>query len=160
MCIKSVKPVLWLLVNLLHVLSDGVATSDHIDPNTWPHLIISHYSPPSVLLLCVYTLYNLFAHSSCTSLLILFIKSTVYCPAHVFYFIAHFTLYNIIFISLFFIFLSYLYLCIFSCVTYNCTVHGADLTYISLLVISCIIVYVTNKSWIFWTKLLVWKPPH
>ncbi len=31
----------------------------------------------------VYTLYNLFAHSSCTFLLVLlFIKSTVYCPAH------------------------------------------------------------------------------
>ncbi len=31
----------------------------------------------------VYTRYNLFAHSSCTSLLILlFIKSTVYCIAH------------------------------------------------------------------------------
>ncbi len=49
--------------------------------------------------------------------------------------------------------LPYLYLCIFSCVCipYNCTVHGADLTYISLLVIFCIIVYVTNtnfKSWI------------
>ncbi len=33
-------------------------------------------------------------------------------------------------------------LCIFSCVcvTYNCTVHGADLTYISLLIMFCIIV--------------------
>ncbi len=32
------------------------------------------------------------------------------------------------------------------CITYNCTVHGADLTNISLLVILCIIVYVTNKN--------------
>ncbi len=31
------------------------------------------------------------------------------------------------------------------CIPYNCTVHGADLTNISLLVILCIIVYVTNK---------------
>ncbi len=31
-------------------------------------------------------------------------------------------------------------------VTYNCTVHGADLTYISLLVIFRIIMYVTNKN--------------
>ncbi len=30
-------------------------------------------------------------------------------------------------------------------IPYNCTVHGADLTNISLLVILCIIVYVTNK---------------
>ncbi len=31
------------------------------------------------------------------------------------------------------------------CIPYNCTVHGAELTNISLLVILCIIVYVTNK---------------
>ncbi len=45
-------------------------------------------------------------------------------------------------------FSPYLYLCIFSCVciSYNCTVHGADLTYISLLIIFCIIVYVTNTN--------------
>ncbi len=49
-----------------------------------------------------YTLYNLFAHSSCTFLLILlFIKSKVYCPAH--------------FILLHIYFIFCLYLCIFSC---------------------------------------------
>ncbi len=37
----------------------------------------------------------------------------------------------------------YILLC---CVTYNCTVHGADRTYISLLVIFCIFVYVTNTN--------------
>ncbi len=48
----------------------------------------------------------------------------------------------------FLIIFPYLYLCIFSyvCIPYNCTVHGADLTYISLLVIFCIIVHVTNKT--------------
>ncbi len=35
---------------------------------------------------------------------------------------------------------------LFCCVTYNTTVHGADLTYISLLVIFCIIVYVMNTN--------------
>jgi len=62
---------------------------------------------------------------------LLFIKSRVYCPAHSIYY-----------------FFSYLYLCIFSCVCipYSCSVHGGDLTYISLLVIICIIVYVTNKN--------------
>ncbi len=58
-------------------------------------------------------------------------------------------IYNIFFIVHFILFLfftsffSYLYLCIFSCVCipYNRTVHGADLTYISLLVIFCIIVW-------------------
>ncbi len=50
----------------------------------------------------VYTLYNLFAHSSCTFLLILlFIKSKVYCPAHL--------------ILLHIYFILCLYLCIFSC---------------------------------------------
>ncbi len=50
----------------------------------WLHLIISKifiilHHPYSCY---VYTLYNRFPHSSCTFLLILlFIKSTVYCPA-------------------------------------------------------------------------------
>ncbi len=42
------------------------------------------------------------------------------------------------------IFLSvYILLC---CVTYNCTVLWEDLTYISLLIIFCIIEYVTDKT--------------
>ncbi len=53
-----------------------------------------------------------------------------------------------ILIYIFYFIFSYLYLCIFSCVyvTYNCTVHGVNLTYISLLFIFCIIVYVTNTN--------------
>ncbi len=53
--------------------------------STWLNLIISKififfHHPYSCY---VYTLHNLFAHSSCTFLLILlFIKSTLYCPAH------------------------------------------------------------------------------
>ncbi len=96
------------------------------------------------LLLCVYTPYNLFAHSSCTSLLILlFIKSTVYC-------IAHFTLLYILllFCHLIYIFF-YLYLCLSSCVVLyilHCPLSGPDLTYISLLIIFCIIEYGTNKN--------------
>ncbi len=64
-----------------------------------------------------------------------------------FYLIYFFVLLLFLFL-LHFILFSYLYLCIFSCVcvTYNCTVHGADLTYISLRIIFCIIVYVTNKN--------------
>ncbi len=94
----------------------------------------------------IYTLYNLFSHSSYTFLLILlFIKTTVYCPAHLFYC----TCYYFLLLSLIFYFIfsipifMYILLC---CVAYNCTVHGADLTYISLLVIFCIIVYVMNKN--------------
>ncbi len=89
----------------------------------------------------VYTLYNLFAHSSCTSLLtLLFIKSTV---LHIF-FIAHFLL---LYCLLLFIF--YLYLCLFSCVVLHilhCPLSGPDLTYISLLIKFCIIEYVMNKT--------------
>ncbi len=44
----------------------------------------------------------------------------------------------------FFIFIFMYILCV--CIPHNCTVHGADLTNISLLVILCIIVYVTNKN--------------
>ncbi len=99
-----------------------------------------HYSPSSVLLLCVYTRYNLFAHSSYTSLLILlFIKSTVYC-------IAHCALY---FFFLFLFFILYLYLYIYSCLVLHilhCPLSGPDLTYISLLIISCITEYVMNKK--------------
>ncbi len=109
------------------------------------HLIISKLFIILYHSYCCYvnTLYNMFAHSSYTFLVILlFIKSTVYCPA------------LFILLQLLLFFFSYLYLCIFSCVCipYTCTVHGADLTYISLLVILCIIVYVTNKnleSWIY-----------
>ncbi len=60
--------------------------------------------------------------------------------------------YSFLFFYLIFIFFlhfsSYLYLCIFSCVcvTYNCTVHVVNLTYISLLVIFCIMLYVTNTN--------------
>ncbi len=58
------------------------------------------------------------------------------------------TFYLIFYSFLLVFFFPYQYLCIFSCVcvTYNCTVHGADLTYISLLVIFCIIMYVTNTN--------------
>ncbi len=62
-------------------------------------------------------------------------------------------LFSILLFSIFdYSFFSYLYLCLLSCVciSYNCTVHGADLTYISLLIIFCIIVYVTNKYLEVW----------
>ncbi len=59
-----------------------------------------------------------------------------------------YTICNFFYFIFYFICFPYLYLCIFSCVfvTYNCTVHRADLTYISLLVIFCIIIYVTNTN--------------
>ncbi len=75
----------------------------------------------------------------CTSLFILlFIKSTVYCIAHF-----HCTFYPL------FLFYSYLYLYIYSLVLcfifLHCPLSGPVLIYMSLLIISCIIEYVTNK---------------
>ncbi len=89
----------------------------------------------------VYTLYSLFAHSSCTYMLILlFIKSTVYYPAHLFY----------IFFYFIFVFFNYFftYIYVYSRVVFHilhCPLSGPDLTYISLLIIFCIIEYVTIK---------------
>ncbi len=67
-------------------------------------------------------------------------KSTVYCSAH--FILLHILLF--IFSSYF-----YLYLYIFSCVMLHilhCPLSGPGLTYFSLLIIFCIIEYVTNKK--------------
>ncbi len=96
----------------------------------------------------------------CTSLLftLLFIKSQytvfvsfrflhIYCFAHiiVLHFLFHFTFY-----FYFSFFTIYMLLC---CVTFisffillHCPLSGPDLMYISLLIIPCIIYYVTNKE--------------
>ncbi len=114
--------------------------------------------------MCTYPV-QLFAHSSCTSLVILiFIKSTVDC-------IAHFSSLHILLLILFYCFyllssfLSYyyLYLNICSCVMYHllflfflhCPLSGPVLTSISLLIIPCMIVYVTNKRepWTFFVSI-------
>ncbi len=68
--------------------------------------------------------------------------STVYCPAH---FIVYFIMY-FFFLLHFFSIPIFMYILVCVCIPYNCTVHGVDLTYISLLVIFCIIVYVMNKK--------------
>ncbi len=52
----------------------------------------------------------------------------------------------ILYVFTLFIFYTNIYVYSLVFVTYNCTVHGADLTYISLLVIFRIIMYVTNKN--------------
>ncbi len=77
---------------------------------------------------------------------LLFNKSTVYCPTH--FMLFYILLYNLLVFKHFYFYFLYLYLCIFSCVCipFNLTVHGADLTYFSLLIILCIVVYVTNTN--------------
>ncbi len=126
------------------------------------HLIISKIFIilyHSWLLLCKYPLQPVCTFFLHIPAYIIIIKSTVYYSAH--YFIAYFIFYFIIFYFLFLLFIFYtffssLYLCIFSCVyiSYNFTVHGADLTYISLLIIFCIIVYVTNTNLESWAVVL------
>ncbi len=86
------------------------------------------------------------------SCLYYYLLSLQYTVLHIFYSTFYIIFYYFLFCILTFYFLlhffPYLYLCIFSCfyISYNYTVHGADLTYISLLIIFCIIVYVTNKT--------------
>ncbi len=97
-------------------------------------------------ILCTTCLHILLAHSC----LYYYLLSLQYTVLHILFYFTFYSFYSyFVFFTSFF---SYLYLCIFSCVCviYNYTVHGADLTYISLLVIFCIIVYVMNTilKWI------------
>ncbi len=98
---------------------------------------------------------NLFAHSSCTSLFILiFIKSTVDCIAHFssLHILLLILFYFILFLLIFYLIPTYIYiyspvLCfIFYFIFLHCPLSGPVLTYISLLIIPCMIVYVTNKQ--------------
>ncbi len=97
-----------------------------------------HYSPSSALLLCVYTRYNLFAHSS-LHIPAYIIISPQYTVLHILLFIFSYYYYNFFFT----------YICIYSRVVLHilhCPLSGPDLIYISLLIILCIIEYMTNKK--------------
>ncbi len=81
--------------------------------STWVHLIISKIFIILHHPYCCYvnTLYNLFAHSSCTFLLLLlFIKSTVYCPAH--FILLHICLFLFLFFTFFIPIFMYILLCL------------------------------------------------
>ncbi len=95
-----------------------------------------------VLLLCVHTRYNLFAHPSCSyyyllSPSILFLHFLFYC-----------TFYSLFLCCCFFTYIYALVLCYFYIIfiLLHCPLSGPDLIYISLLIIPCIIYYVTNKE--------------
>ncbi len=83
--------------------------------------------------------------------ILIFIKSTVDCNAH---FISLHTLLLILFyfLLIFYLILTYIYiyspvLCfIFYFIFLHCPLSGPVLTYISLLIIPCMIVYVTNNK--------------
>ncbi len=108
------------------------------------HILITR-----IAALCTYPVQPV-AHPSCTSLLIilLFIKSQYTVFAHLivlhFYSIAHFTLIYL-FYHIYALVLCYFYI-IFICILLHCPLSGPDLIYISLLIIPCIIYYVTNKE--------------
>ncbi len=101
------------------------------------------------LLLYVHTLNNPSAHPSYSHYYLLNPSTLFFAHLIVlhFYFIAHFTL-----ISLF---LPYICSCvvllyiIFIFILLHCPLSGPDLTYISLLIIPCIIEYVTNKETLY-----------
>ncbi len=73
---------------------------------------------------------------------ILFCTSYLFCT---FYSIAHFTLYFSFFTYIYALVLCYFYI-IFIFILLHCPLSGPDLIYISLLIIPCIIYYVTNKE--------------
>ncbi len=99
------------------------------------------------------------SHPSCPSCLYYYLLSTIYCFCTSYLFLHILLVLHILFctflypITLYFSFLPiYIYIC--SCVVlllYNfyslhCPLSGPDLIYISLLIIPCIIDYVTNKE--------------
>ncbi len=95
------------------------------------------------------------SHSSCTSLVILiFIKSTVDCIAHFSSLHISLILFYCFYLLFFFLILflpifKYMLLCYVSSFIFiflHCPLSGPVLTYISLLIIPCMIVYVTNKQ--------------
>ncbi len=97
---------------------------------------------------CTSLLHIPLAHPSCSyyyllSPNILFCTSYLFCT---FYSIAHFTLYFYLYIcSCVVLLLCYFYI-IFIFIILHCPLSGPDLIYISLLIIPCIIYYVTNKE--------------
>ncbi len=99
-----------------------------------------------MLLLCVHTRYNPFAHPSYSyyyllSPTILFLHILLCCT---FYSIAHFNLISL-FYHIYALVLCYFYI-IFIFILLHCPLSGPYLIYISLLIIPCIIYYVTNKE--------------
>ncbi len=98
---------------------------------------------------CTSLLHIPLAHPSCSyyyllspNILFLHILFVLFCT---FYSIAHFTLYFSFFTYIYALVLCYFYI-IFICILLHCPLSGPDLIYLSLLIIPCIIYYVTNKE--------------
>ncbi len=107
----------------------------------------------SVLLLCVHTQYNQFAHPSHPSCLYYYLLSPIYCFCTSYLSCTScFALFFILLHILLFISFFYLYICsclvllLYKFYSLHCPLSGPDLIYISLLIIPCIIYHVTNKE--------------
>ncbi len=140
------------ILTVSHMMTQGVINSNQKEIKHT--LTRSHTYTFDVHYLCDYLLLCFIQPHSHTTVKMQFVQFSKYRMIHLYTErLRHrkwVTLKGISFFILifYFIFLPYLYLCIFSCfcIPYKCTVHGADLTYISLLIIFCITVYVTNEN--------------
>ncbi len=108
----------------------------YIPGTTCLHIPLAHPCLYYYLLSPQYTVrYNLFAHSSCTSLFILLLLSPQYTVLHILFYCT--------FYSIFFILPIFIYILVLRIL--HCPLSGPDLIYISLQIIFCIFEYVTNK---------------
>ncbi len=159
--IQSVIPIILFVIKNGEYLS---SSSFNFDCRLFLYVKTAQKQYSGALLLCVHTLYNPFAHPSCTSLLfiLLFIKPqyTVFCTS---YCLALFIPLHILLLFLFFYYIYALVLLLlynFYFILLHCPLSGPDFTYISLLIIPCIIYYVKNKGTLNpWTLKLkkIWK---
>ncbi len=114
--------LLWFFISCLDSHSDGTHSLQRIHWQASDTFLQICSDKETALLLYVHTRYNLFAHSSCTSLFILlFIKSTVLC-------IAHFILFHIL-LLIFILFVSIFIYIPLRYVNLFCTVQWADLSW-------------------------------
>ncbi len=102
--------------------------------------------------MCTYPVQPVCTSPSSLLFILLFIKSQYTVFAHLICFALFILLHILLFISLFYLYIYiYIYalvLCYFYliCILLRCPLSGPDLIYISLLIIPCIIYYVTNKE--------------
>ncbi len=116
-------------------------------------LLSRSYSPSSTLLLCAHSRYNLFAHSlalhtlsHCTSYSLFFFSLFVsYFIFTIFIYIYIYILSRVLFHSFYCFYVIFILLLLFF-IFLHFLLSGPVLTNISLLIIPCMIVYVTNNK--------------
>ncbi len=128
---------------------NGTIFSKHFTLRNASKRTLAIFSSP-VLLLCVHTRYNPFAHPSCSYYYFL---SPSILFLHILFVFAHLIVLHFLFYCTFYSYFSfftiYMLLCCYFYIIFillHCPLSGPDLIYISLLIIPCIIYYVTNKE--------------